>query len=213
MQAQRVCHDTLPWLISFSLDLITMRTLPITTLALLANIAFAFSSHATPFETLPDGRIRHTVSGFVFPKRIGVFEREKMQQYNQAGSDISAGYNAGVLIAATVYVYPAPSQQGADVLAREYASKRAEVLQGHQGVAVLSEGATTVSQGGRKYSGKRAYFSYRDIFARTPQNVKSQLLVFRAGSVFIEYRFTYPSGHAEQAEKEIEHFIREWSWR
>jgi hypothetical protein len=127
-----------------------MHTLPITTLALLANIAFAFSSHATPFETLPDGRIRHTVSGFVFPKRIGVFEREKMQQYNQAGSDVSAGYNAGVLIAATVYVYPAPSQQGADVLAREYASKRAEVLQGHQGVAVLSEGATTVSQDGRK---------------------------------------------------------------
>jgi hypothetical protein len=190
-----------------------MRILPINTLALLANIVFAFSSHATTFETLPDARIRHTVSGFVFPKRIGVFEREKMQQYNQAGSDVSAGYNAGVLIAATVYVYPAPSQQGADVLAREYASKRAEVLQGHQGVAVLSEGATTVSQGGRNYSGKRAYFSYRDIFARTPQKVKSQLLVFRADSVFIEYRFTYSSGHAEQAEKEIEHFIREWSWR
>jgi len=190
-----------------------MRTLQITTLALFANITFAFYSHATPFETLPDGRIRHTVSGFVFPKRIGVFEREKMQQYNQAGSDVSAGYNAGVVIAATVYVYPAPSQQGADVIAREYASKRAEVLQGHQGVAILSQSATTVSQGGRKYSGKRAYFSYRDIFARTPQNVKSQLLVFRAGSVFIEYRFTYPSGHAEQAEKEIEHFIREWSWR
>lgn len=190
-----------------------MRTLQITILALLGNIVFSSFSHATPFETLPDGRIRHTVSGFIFPKQIGAFQREKMQQYNQAGSDVSAGYNAGVLIAATVYVYPAPSQQGADVLAREYASKRAEVLQGHQGVAVLSEGAATISQGGRKYSGKRAYFSYRDIFARTPQNLKSQLLVFRAGSVFIEYRFTYPIGHAEKSEKEIAHFIREWSWR
>jgi hypothetical protein len=201
------------WLNSVSLDLITMRTLRITTLALLANIAFAFSSYATPFETLPDGRIRHTVSGFVFPKRMGVFQREKTQQYNQAGSDVSAGYNAGVLIAATVYVYPAPGQPGADGLLREYASKRAEVLQGHQGATALSEGATTVSQGGRKYSGKRAYFSYRDIFAGIPQNVKSQLLVFRADSIFIEYRFSYPGDHAEQAEKEIDRFIREWSWR
>jgi len=136
-----------------------------------------------------------------------------MHQYNQAGSDVSAGYNAGVLIAATVYVYPASSQQGADVLAREYASKRAEVLHGHQAVAVLSETSVTVSQGGRKYSGKRAYFSYRDIFARTPQNVKSQLLVFHDGPVFVEYRFTYPRDHATQAESEIEHFIHGWSWR
>jgi len=136
-----------------------------------------------------------------------------MHQYNQAGSDVSAGYNAGVLIAATVYVYPAPKQDSADVLAREYGSKRGEVLDGHQAVAVLSEGPATISQAGKKYVGRRAYFSYRDVFARTPQNLKSQLLVFRDGPVFIEYRFSYPRDHAEQAEKEIEHFIRGWSWR
>jgi hypothetical protein len=190
-----------------------MRALPIVTFALVVNIAFTSSARTTPFESLADGRIRHTLSGFVFPKRIGVFEREKMQQYNQAGSDVSAGYNAGVLIAATVYVYPAPSEAGADVLAHEWASKRAEVLHGHQGVAVLSESPATVSQGGRKYAGRRAEFSYRDIFARTPQNLKSQLLVFRDGPAFIEYRFTYPRDHTEEAEKQIDGFIREWSWR
>jgi hypothetical protein len=190
-----------------------MRTLLIATLALLGNFALTSSVRSGPFETLPDGRIRHTDSGFVFPKRIGVFEREKMQQYNQAGSDVSAGYNAGVLIAATVYVYPAPSEASADVIAREWASKRSEVLHGHQGVAVLSETPATVAQGDKKHVGRRAFFSYRDIFARTPQNVKSQLLVFRDGSVFVEYRFTYPRDHSEEAEKQIERFIHEWSWR
>jgi hypothetical protein len=183
----------------------------IATLALLVT-ALPSLLRAAPFETLPDGRIRHAFSGFVFPTHIGVFQREQMRQYNRVGSDVSAGYNAGVLIAATVYVYPAPSQQSADVLSREYASKQAEVMHGHQGVVLLSEGLVTVSQGGNQYSGKRGYFSHRDVFARTPQNLKSQLLVFHDGPVFVEYRFTYPRDHSEAAEREIERFIQGWSW-
>jgi len=191
-----------------------MKTLILTiaTFALL-GILLPPSSRAAAFANLRDGRIRHAFSGFVFPTHIGVFEREEMRQYNQVGSDVSAGYNAGVLIAATVYVYPAPSQETAEVLSREYGSKKGEVLHNHHGVAVLSEIPVTVTQGGKKYSGKRAFFGYRDIFARTVQDLKSQLLVFHHGPFFVEYRFTYPSGHAEQAEQEIERFIRAWSWR
>jgi hypothetical protein len=189
-----------------------MRVYLSSTCLLIASIVPPSTSRAAPFEKLPGDRIRHAISGFVFPGRIGQFERAQMQQYNQTGSDVSAAYNAGVLIAATVYVYPAPRQEGADVLVREYASKRGEVLHGHQGVTVLSESPVSVSQGGKKYSGKRGYFSYRDVFARTPQNVKSQLLVFRDGPAFIEYRFTYPIAHADKAEEEIQHFISGWSW-
>ena len=187
------------------------RTFATTTLALLLAVSQSWS-RSTPFENLPDGRIRHTFSGFVFPKQIGAFHREQMRQYNQVGSDVSAGYNAGVLVAATVYSYPAPNQQGVEVLSREYASKRAEVLRGHQGASVLSESPVTVTQAGRNYEGKRAYFAFRDIFARIPQNLKSQLLVFHDGPVFVEYRFTYPRDHAEQAERKIDNFIRAWSW-
>ncbi len=189
-----------------------MRTRPIIALAVLANLALISAAHAAPFETLLDGGIRHTPSGFVFPKRVGVFQREQPRQYDRGGFDVSAGYDAGVLIAATVYVYPAPGDTGPSVLGREYASKRAEVLQGHRGVAILSESTATIAQGGKKQSGRRASFSYRDVFARTPQNLRSQLLVFRQGPNFIEYRFTYPRDHAEEAEKQISSFIRNWSW-
>jgi hypothetical protein len=181
--------------------------------ATLALLPLALPSQAAPFENLPDGCIRHTFSSFVFPVHIGAFQREQMHQYNQAGSDVSAGYNAGVLIAATVYVYPAPSQPTAEVLSREYLSKRAEVSHGHQGVVILSESPISVSQGGKKCLGRRAYFSYRDVFARTPQNLKSQLLVFHDSPFFVEYRFTYPRDHAETADRQIEQFIRGWSWR
>jgi hypothetical protein len=190
-----------------------MRILLITTLALLANIALTLPSRSAPFETMPDESVRHTISGFIFPKSIGVFGREKTTQYNEAGSDVSAGYNAGILAAATVYVYPAPEGGGAKVLAGEYASKQREVLHGHQGAVLVSERPMTISQGDRKLTGQRAYFSFRDLFARTPQDLKSQLLVFRDGALFIEYRFTYPSDHAAQAEPEIEDFIQTWSWR
>ena len=93
-----------------------MRTFLVTYL-LLANVALTSSSRTALFEKLADGRIRHTNSGFVFPNRIGTFERAETQQYNQAGSDVSVAYNAGVLIAGTVYVYPAPPQQSAEVIA------------------------------------------------------------------------------------------------
>ena len=189
-----------------------MRTLPIFTLAILASITLVLSAHSGPFETLPDGGVRHTPSGFVFPKRIGVFQREQPHQYDQGGLDVSAGYNAGALIAATVYVYPASGDTGPSVLGREYASRRAEVTQAHGEAVILSETAATVGQGDKEQSGQRAFFSYRDVFAGTSQDLKSQLLLFRLGPHFIEYRFTYPRDHAEAAEKQIDSFIRNWAW-
>ncbi len=184
-----------------------------TILAVLTGVAWTMPLRASPFEDLPDGRMRHSDSGFLFPKRIGFFERAGTRQFNEAGTDVAVGYNAGVLIAATVYVYPAPKKEGTEVLAREYAGKRFEVIHGHDAVTVLSEDRMTVVQGAHKHEGQRAYFSFHDKFAGTPQSLKSQLLVFRDGPQFVEYRFTYPRDHAEEAEKEIDRFIHAWTWR
>jgi len=81
----------------------------------------------------------------------------------------------------------------------------------HQGFALLSEGPVAVSQGGKKYSGKRGYF-IRDVFARAPQNLKSQFARLSRWFALIEYRFTYPRD-MPRSERQIEAFIREWSWR
>ncbi len=176
-------------------------------------IALTPAAHAGPFENLPDGSIRHSFSGFIFPKQIGIFKRARMLRYNRAGSDVSAGYNAGALIVATVYAYPARAGKPEEALSREYDSKRTEISRFHRGVVVLSEGPVSISQEGKKYVGKRGYFSFRDVFFQKAQDLKSELMVFRDGPLFVEYRFSYPRDHAEAAEREIEAFIEGWSWR
>jgi len=182
------------------------------TLALLVSLSTSSLRAANPFEALPDGGIRHTFSGFIFPKSIGDFERISTKQFNDEGSDVSAGYNAGPVVA-TVYAYPAPADASPEAFAREWDSKRSEVFQGHQGVVAVSDTAATVTQGGKQFAGRRAVFSFRDSFQGARRDLKSQLLVFRDGPVFIEYRITYPLDDAEAAEKQIELLIREWSWR
>jgi len=182
-------------------------------LALLGSLLASSLRAANPFEPLPDGGVRHTFSGFIFPKSIGDFKRIDTKQYNNEGSDVSAGYNALSMVVATVYAYPAPVDASAAAFAREWTSKRGEVFQVNQGVTALSDTAATVVQGGKEFSGRRALFSFRGNFLGAERELKSQLLVFRDGAVFIEYRITYPLDDAEEAEKQIERFIRDWSWR
>jgi hypothetical protein len=184
------------------------------TLALLVSLLTYPLRAANPFETLPDGGLRHTFSGFIFPKSIGDFERVNTKRYNEEGSDVSAGYNVGSTIVATVYAYPAPADTSTESFAREWASKRGEVFQVRHDVKALSEAEANVVQEGKTFTGRRALFSFRDSFVGgIERDLKSQLLVFRDGAVFIEYRITYPLDDAEAAEKQIERFIRDWSWR
>src|SRR5688572_9354302 len=60
--------------------------------------------------TMP-GEIVHRYSQFTFPQRIGVFQRERPTEYDSTGRNVSVGYNAGVLVVATIYVYPGSRDQ------------------------------------------------------------------------------------------------------
>ena len=54
-----------------------MRVFLSSTCLLIASIVPPSTSRAAPFEKLPGNRIRHAISGFVFPGRIGQFERQQ----------------------------------------------------------------------------------------------------------------------------------------
>jgi hypothetical protein len=66
---------------------------------------------AEPRTLHPTGDFKHP-SGFPMPERVGPFQRVEVTQYDEAGLDLSAGYNRlpgegdPWPIAATVYVYP-----------------------------------------------------------------------------------------------------------
>jgi hypothetical protein len=73
-------------------------------------------SHSRPLnkpqEIFSEGAYTHEKSGMTFPLGVAEYRRVGIQRYDQEGLDISASYNledGRHQIAATVYVYPAPS--------------------------------------------------------------------------------------------------------
>jgi hypothetical protein len=160
----------------------------------------AFGPGATPDQLV------HRASRFSFPSRVGSFVRERAIQYDSSGQNVSVGYNAGLLIAATVYVYPAAGPP----LGTEFASRRAEVSGGHPGASLVGQRTVTVTP--RGVSARAASFSYTDIFAHTSQQLTSELVLAQHGNQFVKYRFTYPASHADRASTEINQFLRSLSW-
>lgn len=186
-------------------------------LSMLLGIAFVvfgltLPARCDPFESLPDGSLRHPSSRFIFPQQIGDFTRFDPRQYDQQGLDVSASYRNRSVVA-TIYAYPAPASQGEDVLEREYQSKRAEVTTMHPGAVAVTEEKFALKQGGQDQSGRHAVFTFQALIRGTPTDLESQLLVFHLGSVFVEYRFTYPASDAVNARKQIDAFISAWAWR
>ncbi|HEX8372591.1 MAG TPA: hypothetical protein VF585_07415 [Chthoniobacterales bacterium] len=160
----------------------------------------AFVAGSTPDQLI------HRASGFSFPPHVGAFARVDATQYDTTGQDVSVGYNSGVLIAATVYVYPA----GGRSLETEFASRRAEILASHSGASAIGQRTITVTP--RRISARVASFSYAGIFARTRQQLGSELVLALHGDKFVKYRFTYPASHADRASAEINQFTRSFSW-
>jgi len=118
---------------------------------------------AQPMAVNAQGSYHHLASGMTFPPAVGDFERVKITQYDAAGEDVGVGYNlvspiAG--IAATVYVYPAPSLLSIgsppDVVAsargtlcnNEFARRKKELVDAHSGARLIQERAAPPPGGG-----------------------------------------------------------------
>ena len=100
---------------------------------------------AQPQTILTEGSYTHR-SGMTFPLAVEGFRRSIVQRYDQEGLDVSAGYDLydpSHKIAATVYVYPAPSLVSigsppevvetahARLAKNEFEARKREILQSH----------------------------------------------------------------------------------
>ena len=127
---------------------------------------------------------------------------------------MGAGYNLlapGWAVAATVYVYPAPSLisigSPSDVVASAHATlckteferrKGGELIGAHPGARQIGEKDAPLPQGGPPLPGKMAAFEYDDLFAGARLPLHSELYVFCyvGGKWAFEYRFTSPRNFA-----------------
>ncbi len=156
-----------------------------------------------------DGALLHSRSGFVFPTKVRGFQRERPVQYDQAGEDVSVGYNLvkqNCAVAATVYVYP---KRGAS-LAGEFANRQKEVARAHAGAQLLNTSSVVVTPD--RVPAMAASYAYVDVFGGVSRLLRSELLVAEAGARFVEYRFTYPAALEQACHSEVDAFAQTYAW-
>jgi hypothetical protein len=161
----------------------------------------------------------HPPSGVVFPVNVGAFRRGNVYRLDDAGRDLTVGYADPTLkIAATVSVFPS---HGAPV-ERHFQTIKKELLRLHPKATVTSDGAWTLRQGGREFTGHRAAYQYIGRLGGVDQDLTTEacLLAFTANPTadpnpgtaaeyFINIRFTYPTVDAKAARLRVEGFT-EW---
>jgi hypothetical protein len=182
---------------------------------------------AQPEVIAAQGMYTHTASGMLFPANVGAFQRSKILRYDTKDLDMSAGYDLASMagsVAATVYVYPAPSLVSIgsppDVVAaarenlskNEFEARKREILNFRPGAILVKEMDVSLQQGNTLYSGKMATFEYMEVFGGLRQPLRSHLYLFcYAGSKWvIKYRFTHPTDY--DASKDIDDFMKNWHW-
>ena len=157
----------------------------------------------------------HAPSGVAFPVNVGAFRRVNVYQLDQAGRDVIVGYSDPTIkIAATVSVHPThgvPAERAFDIAKKE-------LLRMHPKAAADYDGAWTLRQGEREFTGHRAAYQYVGRLGGVDQDLTTEayLLVIRwnpiagnAGEYFVDFRLTYPTVDAKAARLRIEGFT-EW---
>jgi hypothetical protein len=156
----------------------------------------------------------HAATGMAFPDEVGGFVRAGFTRYDMAGLDVGAGYELkapdGALRAA-VSISPLPAPPGAACEGAFERGKR-EVAADHPGAAPAGETAATLEKGGASHAGRKAAFTFYDLFAGRRQPLRSELYVFcPVGERWIiKYRFTAPADFA--AGESIAGFLAKMPW-
>jgi hypothetical protein len=169
---------------------------------------------ASPFKKTSGNGLLHIPSNVLFPRNVGLFQRADSDTriYGSQGRDVSARYLLDRLIISETYVYPVGTY-GRD-LNSEFKIQETAIQQINKKVRLISQDNVHVTQNGRSILGLHANYQLtRNLFGDRDEPCGSQLFVFRDGSWFIAYRFSYPIDHSTIANKHVGDFLRQWHWR
>jgi hypothetical protein len=169
---------------------------------------------ASPFKKTSGDGLLHIPSNDLFPRNVGLFQRADSDThiYGSEGRDVSVRYLLDRLIICETYVYPVGTY-GRD-LNSEFRIQQAAVQQINQKPKLISQDTVHVNQNGRSVLGLHANYELtRPLFGDKAERCGSQLFVFRDGSWFIAYRFSYPIDHSSITNKHVGDFLRQWQWR
>ena len=180
-----------------------------------------------PETIVAEGAYVHEKSGMALPLAVGDYRRTEVIRYDQQSLDVSAGYDLHEgqrKIAATVYVYPAPSlfsigsltntvaSARAILTKREFEARKQEILHAHPGGKLTEDTEISIPIGGATRVGRIATFEYEQNFAGQYQMVRSHLCMFDfvGGKWTLKYRITYPKN--SETTSEIDAFLQGVPW-
>ena len=167
---------------------------------------------ASPFKKASGNGLLHAPSNVFLPQNVGLFERVDTHVYGSQGRDVSARYHLDRLIITDTYIYPV-GIYGRD-LNSEFKIQETAIQKINKNPKLISQDDVHVNQNGQSVSGLHANYQLtRKLFADKNERCGSQLFVFRDGSWFIAYRFSYPLDHSTTANKHVGDFLRQWHWR
>jgi hypothetical protein len=158
-----------------------------------------------PLELHPQGDFTH-MSGFLMPEKAGPFERVAVTQYDEAGQNLSAGYDALVgdatplPIVATLYVHPAPASDDLDAC---FDRLLREIGEYHGGAEPQFRKNILLSP--RQFVGRYAVFAYEEPWGGVTENVplRSYLVVYRWRTWWVKWRVTTPAPINDERMKAI----------
>ena len=171
------------------------------------------SSHAaSPFKKESGNGLLHMPSNVLLPQKVGLFQRVDTHIYGSQGRDVSARYSLDRLIVTDAYIYPVGTY-GRD-LNSEFKIQQTAIRKINKNARLIFQDDVHVNQNGRSILGLHANYQLtRTLFGDKNERCGSQLFVFRDGSWFVAYRFSYPVDHSTIANKHVGDFLSQWHWR
>jgi len=165
----------------------------------------------------PLGPYRQDATGFIFPVAVEPFRRSVVTEFNAQKTDVSAGYDKPPgpnAMAATIYVYPAPSltsigspqnviDEARDHLCNEaWEGIKSEIQHAHPDAKLIEQGQLPSPSPTFTNPGHRAVFAFTDIFAGTQQPLHSEadLFCYVKDQWLVAYRTTTPAANDYRAD-------------
>jgi hypothetical protein len=160
-------------------------------------------------SVLADQPYVHKFTGFTFPLNVEAFARVRITPFNDAHSDIEVDYDdVPFTVHLSAYVYPAYQP-----LPQHYEQCKGDVVKVHPDAKLLEEKPVTFDKSGVTYHGFKALYSFRDKFVgHTPQDLLSQLIVFRRDDYYVLFRISYALKSKDTAEAKITDFLEQFAW-
>ena len=126
------------------------------------------------------GNYIHDKTGMIFPEHFDVFQREKINSFDDDNANIGVSYYS-TDVKVTVYVYPASVALESRLLNEYYRCLKSIAYQKGYGIDATSK-IIPITKEGYKVNGIRA--SIKD------ENFNSVLLLFECGKFFVKYRIS-----------------------